>query len=321
MLNLLRTLLERFTPQPPNPLLEQRLAWAIEQIDPRLKSFGNYPHAYLPAITAASRYAARLAAALPECLELRPDHYAQEPQLHALFKDVEAITNSMRESSAITAYCAEQGVPQGGELFALMGMRRHEKTVFGAAVDDNTLQQGVQQTMVYFDSHTLTLPATSREELQTRIETDLFQSLIYSLRGVIAEGSRQRQELETKRDILASRLRRHTAERDALTAQLQQVQQQLLPLSREWSLANYHHHFDIFMQQPEQYLRLEDCDMPIDMRGVMRESKGRLAGHFTFYDLHGRDQRIWTLCPVRLPMASLQQAMDGRSDKERWMAI
>jgi TfoX/Sxy family transcriptional regulator of competence genes len=321
MLNLLRTLLERYTPQPPDPLLEQRLAWAIEQIDPRLKSFGNYPHAYLPAITAASRYAARLAAALPDCLDLRPDHYAQEPQLHALFGDVAAITSSMRESSAITAYCAEQGVPPGGELFALMGMRRHEKSVFGTVVDGDTLLQGVQQTLVYFDSHTLTLPAASREELQARIETDLFQSLIYSLRAVIAEGARQKQKLETEREILTSRLRRHTAEREALAAQLQQVQQQLEPLSREWALASYPEHFNRFMQQPEHHLRLEECDMPIDMRGVLRESKGRLAGHFTFYDLHGRDRRIWTLCPVRLHVASLQQAMGGRSDKERWMAI
>jgi hypothetical protein len=179
----------------------------------------------------------------------------------------------------------------------------------------------VQQTLVYFDDHTLSLPSVSREELRARIETDLFESLILSLRDYIAAGVRRRQELETERDILASRLRSHPTGQETLAAQLQQVQQQLQPLSREWILANYHQHFAEFMRQPHQHLRLERCDILIDMRGVMRDSEERLAGNFIFYDLVGRDRRVWTLCPLRLPLAELQPALQDGCNKERWMEI
>jgi hypothetical protein len=321
MLKLLQAIIKRFSRQPPDPHIERRLAWAIEQIDPRLKSFGNYPAAYLPAITAASDYAAELAASLPECLDLSLGRYTQEPLLHALFSNVESISRCVRESREIVEYWQQQGGQEGVELFALMGMRRHQKTVFGQEINGDNVQQDVQQTLVYFDDHTLSLPSVSREELRARIETDLFESLILSLRDYIAAGVRRRQELETERDILASRLRSHPTGQETLAAQLQQVQQQLQPLSREWILANYHQHFAEFMRQPHQHLRLERCDILIDMRGVMRDSEERLAGNFIFYDLVGRDRRVWTLCPLRLPLAELQPALQDGCNKERWMEI
>ena len=89
MLSLLRRLLGRLLPQPLDPHIEQRVARAIEQIDPRLKAFGNYPRAYIPAIIAASRYVKELTATLPECIDLSPALYARQPLLPALFSDVE----------------------------------------------------------------------------------------------------------------------------------------------------------------------------------------------------------------------------------------
>lgn len=319
MFTLLRTLLGRLSPQPLDPQIESLVARAVEQIDPRLKSFSNYPRAYIPAITAANRYIKALVASLPECIDLSPALYAQQPLLHALFSDVEGIYNTVRESSEIKTYCRDQGKPEGGELFALMGMRRHQKTVFGRQIDGENMQQDVQQTLVYFDAHTLSLPALNTGALHERLEAHLFDSLVKSFAETLAEGQRRRQELETERDILASRLRGASSGRENIEAQLTQLREQLKPLSREYELSNYDKLLDTFMAQPEPYLRLESCEIPIDMRGVMRVSTERLAGRFCFYDLVGRDRRRWTLCPVRLPVEELQQAMHCGSDKERWM--
>jgi hypothetical protein len=319
MLDHLREFIRHLSPQPLDPHVEQLVTRAIEQVDPRLKSFNNYPRAYIPAITAVSRYVKELAATLPECIDLSPSFYAQQPLLHALFSDVGGIYNTVRESHEIKAYCREQGKPEGGELFALMGMRRHQKTVFGRQINGESVQQDVQQTMVYFDAHTLSLPAESREQFGERLEAHLFNSLIKSLSEYIAEGIGRRHDLEIERDILASRLRGAPSEKVELEAQLAQLREQLEPLSYEFELSRYGKLFDAFMAEPQQHLRLEQCEMPIDMRGVMRESTDRLAGRFIFYDLVGRDRRRWTLCPVRLSVDELQQAMHCGSDRERWM--
>jgi hypothetical protein len=321
MLDLLRTIVGRLSPQPVDPHIEQLLARAIEQIDPRLKAFNNYPRAYRPAIRTATAYVRKLVGSLPECIDLSPSRFAQEPLLHALFSDVEAIYNTVRESQEIKTYCREQGKPEGGELFALMGMRRHQKTVFGREMNGNFVQQDVQQTLVYFDTHTLSLPSIDKEQFRERLEVHLFDSLIKSMSDYITAGVMRRQDLETEWEILVSRLRGHPEQQQEIEAQLRQVREQLEPLRQEYKLTNYHKLFDTFMAEPEQYLSMERCEIPIDMRGVMRESHDRLAGNFMFYDLVGRDRRRWTLCPVRLPVEELQQAMHCGSDKERWMDI
>jgi hypothetical protein len=321
MLNLLRALFGRPSTYSRDPRIVSLVARAVEQIDPRLKSFGNYPRAYLPAITAASRYVSELVAALPDCIELRPSGYAQVPQLHALFSDVEAIYNTVRESKEIKAYCREQGKPQGGELFALMGMRRHQKTGFGPQLSGEDLLHDVQQSIVYFDTHTLTLPSVNSDEFKEKIERHLFDSLIKSLSEHIATGVRQRQELETERDMLASHLRSHPQRSEEMEGKLLQLRAQIDRLNSEYVLSNYYRSFETVMAMPQQYLSLEQCEMPIDMRGVMRESEERLAGNFVFYDLVGRDRRRWTLCPVRLPVEELGDAMHCGSEKERWMEM
>lgn len=319
MRDLLRTLLRRLLPQPLDPHIEQRVRRAIEQIDPRLKAFGNYPGAYRPAISAASNYATKLANALPSGIDLSPHRFAQEPLLHALFTDVQAIYQTVRDSREIKQYCHEHGKPQGGELFALMGMRRHEKSVIGRTLSGDEIQQDVQQTMVYFDDHTLTLPSTSHESFMQRLEENMFDSLIHSFAEQITQRLAQKSELETERDILVAHQRsthrfdRHEQEK------LRAIRRQLERLLNDYALSNYGGLLNQFMDERQDYLRLEQLEIPIDMRGVMRESTERLAGHFVFHDLVGRDRRRWTLCPVRLPVEELQQALHCDSVNERWM--
>ena len=225
MLDLLRTLIGRLTPKPLDPHIERLLARAVGQIDPRLKSFSNYPRAFVPAITIASDYAKELADALPDSIDLSPGQFSQQPLLHALFSDVDTIYNTVLESREITNYCGEHGKPQSGELFALMGMRRVEKTGLGREMNGELIQQDVQQTLITFEAHTLTLPSVNREEFKARLETDLFDSLMKTLSDEICRGVMQRRELETERDILASRLRSHAPEKEKTEAKLIQVRQ------------------------------------------------------------------------------------------------
>lgn len=321
MLDQLRALIGRLRPTPLDPGIEQLLAHAIEQIDPRLKAFGNYPRAYRPAISTAADYAASLADTLPDFIDLSPGSYASEPLLHALFGDVETIYSTVRDSSEIRHYCQQYGKPAGGELFALMGMRRHEKCVFGHEMRGDVVQQDVKQTMVYFEGHTLTLPAPSREAFREKLERHFFDSLIHSFAEQLAQTVARRHELETQRDILLARLRSEGAEARGLEQKLQAIRHELSGLESEFALQNYSRLINAYIDKRHDYLRIEQQAMPIDMRGVMRQSDERLAGSFTFCDLIGRDRRRWTLQPVRLVVAELQQAMNCGSGPERWMEI
>lgn len=296
---------------------------AVDLIDPRLKSFGNYPRAYIPAITAARDYARQLVTVLPESILLSPDRYAQDPLLHALFHDVAAIYSCVHESGEITCYAREQQLAEGAEVYALMGMRRNEKKVFGKELNGEFVQSEVQQTLICFNSHTLLLPSSSQDELQEKLENHFFDSLMKSLAVAIDLGQNQIRDLETKRDILSSRLRGQSSHPHELGTELENVRQQLKSVQYDYALPRYYRIFEAFMDVAPEYLKIERCEIPIDIRGVMRESSNRLAGRFSFCDLIGRDRRKWTLCPVRLPVDELQQFMySGASEEsERWMEI
>jgi hypothetical protein len=321
MVDLLRALFGNLLPQPVDAYIEQQVVHAIELIDPRLKSFSNYPRAYRPAITTATAYAKKLAGALPKSLEVSPSHFAQDPLLHTLFISTESIYSTVRDSQEIKLYCQENSNPKGGELYALMGMRRKEKTVFGREMSGDVIQQDVQQKLVYFEEHTLTLPTMDQGDFMAKLEQHFFDSLIKSLSEQIARNVMQRHELETERDIMASRLRSADISGEDLEEKLQAIRRQLKRLDKEYSLSNYSVLVNKFMDERQQYLRLEQREMAIDMRGVMRESTGRLAGRFVFHDLIGRDRRRWSLYPVRLPVAEFYDAMHCSGDRKRWIKI
>lgn len=310
-------------PQQLDAQQEQLLLHAIKVIDPRLQAFGNYPRAYVNSIEAAYGYAEKLAKSLPAPIVLSPVRFAADPLLHALFSDVEAINSTVRDSREIKHYCRHHGQPEGGELFALMGMRRHEKTVLGREIQGDESQPEVQQTMVYFDSHTLSLPAAERETFTERLTQHLFDSLLQSFRMQITDSLNQKRELEAERDIMATRQRSHSQPLNGgEEARLDSLRRELARLEEEYSLSNYSSLLAQFIENRQQHLRLEQNEIPIDMRGVKRESNERLAGRFTFHDLIGRDRRRWTLYPVLLPVEVLYDVVHcSATGKERWMAF
>ncbi len=319
MMKLLQAIIGRIAPQPLNPELEGLIAEAVERIDPRLKAFGNCPRAYRPAIGTALEYAESLVTELPSPLCICPSNFAREPMLHSLFAGVESIFSTVSESREVKVHCQQYGKPDSDELFALMGMRRHEKHVFGRELRGDVVQQDVQQTVVYFDSHTLILPSLSEAQLRQNLKLHLVNSLMESFHELVAEALNNRRELEVERDTLVAHLR---SKADAQQEErLQAVRQQLTGLNSEYALTNFPRLLENFVDEREKYLRLELREIPIDMRGVMRESDERLAGKFTFFDLIGRDRRCWTLCPVRLSVKELQHAMHCDTDRERWLDI
>lgn len=315
MPSLLQDLLGRVLPKPPDTYVEQMVLRAVVAIDPRLKSFGNYPRAYRASISTAIEYARQLAESLPECIELDPAHYADEPLLHALFSDVGIIRTIVRDSEEIQEYCRKYGEPERGEVFSLMGMCRQEKTVFGREMDGDVIKQDVRQTLISFESHTLYTPTADKAEFREKLVEYFFDYFI----GIFAKQMKLQQakkkELEMERDTLIAQSRMHASQAGKnYEEKLAETRKQLEELSKSCVLTNYAKWLKEYIENLEQEIYLEEKTIPIDMRGVMRESNDRLSGRFVFHDLKSSDSRIWSLCPVKLPVAAFKLEM--KCDRE-----
>lgn len=321
MSHLLRNMLGRLFPKPLDPYLEQLVHRTVDKIDPRLKSFSNFPHAYSQSVSAAYDYAKGLANSLPAYVELSPAQYANDPLLHSLFSDVRSINSMVSESRDIQEYCHAFGPPVGGEMYALMGMRRREKSEIGSEMDGDVIRQDVQHTVIYFESHTLGVPSASKEEFEKKLVEHFFDSIIDNFSNKIKQKQIKKKEMELERDTLIAHTRRSVQQDADQEKKLEELRTELESLSREYSLSNYPKLMKQCINGCNNILYMEHKNIPIDMRGVMRESSDRLGGVFEFCDLIGRDRRCWSLCPVHFSIDVFKSDLKCSTDKARWMEI
>src|SRR3989338_10155486 len=153
----------------------ERAALAVE---PLLKQTNGYPEIYRKPVATALEYARNLAASIPGPVEINRESYASNPFIHSLFPSIDYIQDAFLASRALQDHYHEYSPTD--KLYALMGMRRFEKTVVGMELSGQTIQRDVVQKVVYFTSHTLEDLAPSENQSSDQAAWSFFDSLVRS---------------------------------------------------------------------------------------------------------------------------------------------
>jgi hypothetical protein len=140
---------------------------AVTAVEPLLKQISSYPHSYRKPVAFALQYARSLAASLPGPVLVSRETYAKDAFVHALFPAMDTVSETLCSSMAIQDY--RHNFPASNEIYALMGMRRNEKTVVGMEMSGQTIQRDVVQKAVYFTSHTLESPSPSEQQARDQV--------------------------------------------------------------------------------------------------------------------------------------------------------
>lgn len=309
-------------PQGTDAELEAALARAVEQVEPRLKQAGDFPQRYRRCVAHSLEYVRQLAQAVPGPVEIAPELYAQDPFVHVLFSGPEQIQQALCMSHAMHEYARRPGGP-GAEVYALMGIRRREKTAFGMELQGELLRRDVAQRVVIFTDHTLSDPAPTEAEARRLLIWNLFDSLLMRVSERIKARRQDRQALEQERDYLCAELRLAPPDRrSALQERLQKVLAELAVASATLDLRRLAQDFDEVLLNPEQHLRLERVTLNVDGMGVLRPNGAPAAHTLEFTDLYGRDRRRWTVVMVHCHPRPELLAMDERLNQaSRWLQI
>lgn len=280
------------------PELLAAIERAVAKVEPLLMQTGKYPGAYREPVMKALEYARSLALSVPGPVTVDLDSYAKDAFVHAIFPSRDNISEAFRTSLSMQEYLREHH--SSDDVYALMGMRRREKTTMGMELSGQVIQQDVPQHMVYFISHTIENPAPSENQAREQMAWSFFDSLVGKVANRVALRKQEMQSQRQELDLLMARLRAaNTQERPALESELSRMLNSMPSTASSLDLSNYLDDFESVLLNPEQHLRLDQSSITLDSMGVRRNSDGATQGvPIIFNDLIGFDRRDWTVTMV-----------------------
>jgi hypothetical protein len=308
---------------PDSGLVQEAVERAVQRVEPRLRQVGDYPRRYLRPVARALEYVQDLAQAIPGPVEMSPELYGRDPFIHALFGSPEEMQHALCMSHAMHEYARRPGGP-GTDAYALMGMRRREKTAFGMEASGEVIRREVAQRVVCFTDHTLSGPAPTEAEARRLLMWNLFDGLVERLAERLAARQQARQALQKEKDYLSAQLR--SADADHRPALQQRLDALLADLAKAQAALDLRHlaaDFDDIFLDPERHLRLERVTLRLDAMGVLHAGDGDANTHaLDFTDLIGRDRRRWTVVMAHChPRPELLAMADRLREAGRWLQL
>jgi len=303
------------------PGLASSIERAVNRVEPHLKQIGGYPRIFRKPVASALEYSRRLAATIPGPVEINRAAYVQAPFVHALFPSVDFIQEGLCSSQAMRDFHGQN--PATRDIYALMGMRRWEKTTLGMELLGQAVRKDVLQNVIYFTSHTLENPSATVAETIEKTSWSFFDKLIDLVAKKIEARKQEKSDLLREKDWLTARL--HEADgqtRPALVEEMAKLLSQTQQVSASLDLPNYVHDFEAVLLNPEQYLRLEPTSMYLDAMGIRREpGAGAPDQAVEFNDLIGFDRRQWTVTLVHCADIHVESYADKLEAAYRRLSI
>jgi hypothetical protein len=272
---------------------------AVSSVEPQLKHMSGYPDSYRKPVATALEYVHELAADLPGPVTVDRESYSKDPFVHSLFPSADLIQDGLSASHSLRDY--QRKFPASDELYALMGMRRSEKTLAEMELSGQMEQRDGLNKTVYFSSHTIEDPAPTEQMARDLAALSFFDSMVGKVR--IRIGLRKQELLSRmqEKDLLTDLLLAANArKRPALELELSRTMKGLQATSSSLELHNFIADFEAVMLHPEEHLRMIQTPIVLDGMGIRRDVGDTARGEaIVFNDLIGYDRRDWTVTMVR----------------------
>ena len=321
MATIWQSLLSVLRNEPADPALDAAVEYVVNQLEPRLKFAGGYPQRYRKAVAHALAHARELADAVPGPVTINREAYVQDPFIRAIFASPDDFKSALCMSQAMRDYTREHECHLGSPVYALLGMRRREHTLYGTEVNGDQVRHEVPMTAIGFSDHTLTGIAPSEAEARERLVFSFLDSLLVEVRAQLDALRRERAYLEQKRGDLQARL--HCADaagQFSLQAELDALAPHWQSVAAELELSRHAEHLERVLLHPEQYLRLEHQTLHLDDMNI-RRAPGPGVREIPVTDLLGRDRRRWTVALLHCQQPGIAPVAEQLDQASRWLHI
>lgn len=311
---------------PLNDVERQAVAHAVTVVEPLLKTVSGYERRLGAAVRSALAYCDSLVAAVPGPIEVNSHAFAADPLVHALFATCNDIGATLGKSRAVKAFLAEPSSALADDFYALLGMRRFEKSVMGMAVHGDIVCADTPQKLLYFSDHTLRELSPDIEETRRGLRLAAFDSLATSFAVQLAEMRQARQALHDEWDMqraLSSRPGQATSASVEHAQRSAELQERLSHAAENLSPERLLDALVAWLAAPELHLHLDPTTVSVDRMGVMVDSASAAdqVSTLTFPELIGRDRRHWIVLIARIPREEAVRGLAQQQAESRYIVI
>ncbi len=279
---------------------------AITVTNPRLTVLPSCHRRLAPAVATTIEFLHGLVEVLPAARTLSSASWVGDPAWRAFFVAPTDIPSLLGRSDNLRTLFDK--FPELDEACLILGMTFNEQRVFGMALHGDMVQREVVQTSVSFSDHRAHLCGRDESRLRRVVGAEAFEYLLAQALAEIGEERVERQELESNRSLIRSRLRllrqqgpglgslfgaspAAHSEQAMLEAELLENEQQLQAIGgSESALEAEFDSLKEVLDNPERYLRIELKQLRLSTMNVVAEkSSSELAAEvdFAMADLTG----------------------------------
>lgn len=183
--------------------------WAVDKaitlVNPRLKLLPNHEKRLAPAVGTTIEFLRAQVSTLPAVHVLSSKTWSSDPALRAFFvapADISAVLG--RSDNLRTLF---DKFPDLDEAYLVLGMACNVQRVFGMALHGDTVQRDVAQASVSFSDHRARLCDRDESRLRRIVGVEVFERLVAQALSEIGAERVERQELQTNRSLIRTRLR------------------------------------------------------------------------------------------------------------------
>lgn len=258
----------------------QVLETVVEGTDPAIRFVRGYRRKLHDAIATSLEYTEQLVADIPGAIEVSRTTFVANPYVNAFFVNVKDLQMVFSRSSEVREFMDECSRYDISHCYALLCMRKSEKTVLGVELEGEVLRHDVRQTAVSFSDHRIYSPAPTEADTRQGLKRCLFEGLGTHALGRIMHLKVEIHRLQQERQVLNARLRhlqhqtgdqrkklpfdaRVAAEMDDIRKQLGKIEETLLHsrlVAPEESLNQVHAVF----QRPDDFIRIQKSTLRLN---------------------------------------------------------
>ena len=310
----------------------------VDTVEPKVRADRRYRQKLEPCVRTTMAYLREVGRTPLQPVLLARAEWSSDPCLNAFFASADDIPAFLGRSKDLRAFFEDPANAGADEAWALLGMRRDEKTVLAPRFEGGVMREEVAQTTVNFSGHKLVAPAHSEQLVRLEVGRRIMARLAQVALGRILEIDRRGLKHEQNKAWLSTRLRFLKLAQDGMEGivedpttiaqQIDSVQRELDQAVKEYievksslvTLDGYMAQIKEVFGKPEQHVALTRSELRLSRMNVKMDASSEEPHQaLTLAELRVGDRLQAVIAFVRCPRAELPARDDLLAKAERFL--
>jgi len=319
-------------------LIDDTIDLVVETVEPRIRLNPRYREKLAGCVRTSIAYLRSIGREQLEPILLARAAWSDDPRLNAFFATADDVPACLGRSRELRAFFENPSNGEVQEAYALLGMKKEERSVFAPKLEGDTLEQDVAQVSVSFSDHRLVAPTATLAATRLEIGKRILQRLSQVALSRIVAVDMKATELQQHKAYLGARMRLLNLARDGMegivkdpatiAGEIKAVERELKETVEGYieakasltTLDGYIKHVDEVFTHPENHVTLTHTPLRVSRMGIkVDEATIGPVNELALAELSIGENLRGAIAIVRCPRSELPAKEDLVAKAERYL--